>query len=89
MSPTTVGASQRRWAPSDTRNELGPITETEASSGVFELEFTLGHDNSYSQTSGTVIKQGDILTVEYTDPTDASGDSTYLATDSATTFTQF
>ena len=80
----TTNSIKSDGTTAETRNELGPITETEASSGVFELEFTLGHDNSYSQTSGTVIKQGDILTVEYTDPTDASGDSTYLATDSAT-----
>ena len=80
----TTNSIKSDGTTAETRNELGPITETEASSGVFELEFTLGHDNSYSQTAATVIKQGDILTVEYTDPTDASGDSTYLATDSAT-----
>jgi translation initiation factor IF-1 len=80
----TTNSIKSDGTTAENRSELGPITETEASSGVFELEFTLGHDSSYSQTASTVIKQGDILTVEYTDPTDASGDSTYLATDSAT-----
>ena len=80
----TTNSIKSDGTTAENRTELGPITETEASSGVFELEFTLGHDSSYSQTASTVIKQGDILTVEYTDPTDASGDSTYLATDSAT-----
>ena len=65
--------------------EHGPIKETSESSGIFEYEFTLNHTQSYDDaTTAAVIKQGDILTVEYTDPTDASGDSTFLATDSAT-----
>ena len=49
------------------------------------MEFMIGHNKGPS-VDGTqqVINQGDVLTVEYTDPQDATGEDSYLATDSAT-----
>ena len=58
------------------------LTETEASSGVFEYEFTI-NASSVAALGATALRQGDVLTVEYTDPTDASGNS-YLNVDSST-----
>ena len=69
--------------------DLGDILETAPDSGVFELDFVISHDGGPeggecpdTDTGGCVL-QGDILTVEYTDPTDASGDPNTI-TDSAT-----
>ena len=111
--------------------ELGPISEVEPASGIFELDFTIRYTDGplstkcptgtkqYQALNGTTsnfkfnenhrffaltaagdaatgqfavnsttngrhcILQGDILTVEYTDPTDASGNQ-ITVTDSAT-----
>jgi len=95
--------------------ELGPITETSPSSGIFEfdldIEYTDGPASTIcpktatngfdslttpgskgavtsrfdtAATSGNYcLLQGDIITVEYTDPSDASGDVNTV-TDSAT-----
>ena len=57
------------------------LTETEASSGVFEYELQL--NASATGPGSTQLRQGDVITAEYTDPTDASGNS-YLVTDSST-----
>ncbi len=67
---------------------LGAILETAPGSGVFELDFVIGFDDGPKGNdcpSGTIgcVLQGDILTVQYTDPTDASGDPNTI-TDSAT-----
>ena len=56
------------------------LVETTADSGVFETEVTIP---ATFTINSVVLKQGDILTAEYTDPTDASGNS-YLNTDSST-----
>ena len=56
------------------------LTETEASSGVFEYEFTL---NATDKINAVALRQGDVITAEYNDPTDASG-NVYLVTDSST-----
>jgi hypothetical protein len=68
--------------------ELGPITEIAPDAGIFELDMTIKYDDGPStsvcpDTSTGCILQGDILQVEYTDPTDASG-SPNTITDSAT-----
>ncbi|MFM8658417.1 MAG: hypothetical protein ACKOCQ_00540, partial [Candidatus Nitrosotenuis sp.] len=95
--------------------EIGPITETTPSSGIFEfdlpIEYTDGpadtlcpttnswdslttpgsttstetnrFDTAHTSGSSYCILQGDIITVEYTDPADASG-RVNTVTDSAT-----
>ncbi|WP_100183187.1 hypothetical protein [Candidatus Nitrosotenuis aquarius] len=109
-----VGADNTGNGVSSVR-QLGPITETSPSSGIFEFDLdvlytdgpasttcpataTSGFDSLLTPGSkGTVttrfdtaassgnycILQGDIITVEYTDPADASGDQNTV-TDSAT-----
>ena len=49
--------------------EVGPLKEIEPDAGIFEMEFMIGHNKGPS-VDGTqqVINQGDVLTVEYTDP---------------------
>jgi hypothetical protein len=93
--------------------QLGPITETAPSSGIFEFDLEIQYTDGPAstlcpkttsfdslKTPGTkggvterfdkapssgnyCILQGDIITVEYTDPADASGDVNTV-TDSAT-----
>ncbi|NDF48296.1 MAG: hypothetical protein EB158_09040, partial [Nitrosopumilaceae archaeon] len=95
--------------------EIGPITETTPSSGIFEfdlpIEYTDGpastvcptttswdslkspgsttttetnrFDTAHTSGSSYCLLQGDIITVEYTDPADASG-KVNTVTDSAT-----
>jgi hypothetical protein len=66
-----------------TSSELMPtasvsILETAPSSGIFEYDLTLASgvlSSSGTFASGAVINQGDIITVTYTDPQDASGKS--------------
>jgi hypothetical protein len=70
--------------------ELGPISEIAPDAGIFELDMTIKYnDGPYTSacpdpdpTIGCIL-QGDILQVEYNDPTDASG-SENTVTDSAT-----
>jgi len=59
--------------------DLGEISETAPDAGIFELDFVISHDDGPDGD----LQQGDILTVEYNDPTDASG-SPNTVTDSAT-----
>ncbi len=78
-----------------TPRELGALTETSPESGVFEVSFNLYPKDGPSgsdcpsrtiadgTTSRTCILQGDILTVQYNDTTDASGNPRTV-TDSAT-----
>lgn len=110
-----VGADNTGNGVSSVR-QLGPITETSPSSGIFEFDLdvlytdgpastvcpdTTGYDSlttpgttgaasttrfdtaPTTSTGDYCILQGDIITVEYTDPADASGD-TNTVTDSAT-----
>ena len=58
------------------------LKETEASSGVFEYEFTI-NGTSVAALGATALRQGDVITATYTDPTDASGNA-YVNTDSST-----
>ena len=67
------------------------IKETSPTSGIFELDLSLGDTFDCVATDGctfadgetVAIEQGDIVTVEYTDETDASGNENTV-TDSAT-----
>ncbi|MEM3065332.1 MAG: hypothetical protein QW177_08160 [Candidatus Nitrosotenuis sp.] len=108
-----VGADNTGDGVSSVR-QLGPITETAPTSGIFEfdldIEYTDGpasttcpvttswdslkspgtttatetdRFDTASSTGDYCILQGDIITVEYTDPADASGDVNTV-TDSAT-----
>ena len=64
--------------------ESASILETAPDSGAFELDLTIGYDDGPENQNGpNRILQGDILQVEYTDPTDASGEPNTV-TDSAT-----
>ena len=56
-----------------------PITEIAPDAGIFEASITISADNGHD---GKIL-QGDILRVEYEDPTDASGE-VITVTDSAT-----
>ncbi|ABK76804.1 hypothetical protein CENSYa_0159 [Cenarchaeum symbiosum A] len=59
--------------------ELGPINEIAPDAGIFEVDLAI----AWNDGPDDMVLQGDILTVEYTDPTDASGDPNTV-TDSAT-----
>jgi len=68
--------------------ELGPIVEIAPDAGIFELDMIIKYNdgpstNACPDKSTGCILQGDILQVEYNDPTDASG-SENTVTDSAT-----
>lgn len=64
---------------------LGSLIETDPQSGIFELEVEVfqGTNALASLATGGYIKQGDIISVEYTDDNDASGEKNTV-TDSAT-----
>ena len=62
--------------------ELGPISEVAPDAGVFEADIAIEFDDGPELGTDRIL-QGDIITVEYTDPTDASGDPNTV-TDSAT-----
>ena len=66
---------------------FGPLTETSPESGIFEVNLKISHNHGPSSNDcpgqTTCILQGDIITVQYTDPTDASGNERTVA-DSAT-----
>jgi len=110
-----IGTDQANNATYTAIRQIGPITETTPSSGIFEFPMTIEYtdgpasslcpttieydsltkpgtrsadlhsrfDTSALATSKYCILQGDIITVEYTDPTDASG-KVNTVTDSAT-----
>ena len=67
--------------------EYGPITEIAPDAGIFEADITISsidgpNTNECPDSDGCVL-QGDIITVQYNDPTDASGEPNTI-TDSAT-----
>ena len=79
-----------------TANEYGPITEIAPDAGIFEADIEISYKDGptngcpeYNPDNGPnifdkgCVLQGDIVTVEYTDPTDASGEPNTV-TDSAT-----
>ena len=69
-------------------NSSNPISEIAPDAGIFEYDLVIEYDDGPDQGcpsgfSDGCILQGDILQVEYADPTDASGDVNTV-TDSAT-----
>jgi len=51
------------------------ILETAPDSATFEYDLTIGSSQTWTTGTGFTINQGDIITVEYTDPQDASGEA--------------
>jgi len=58
------------------------LKETAPSSGVFEYEFQI-NANTNGALGNTALRQGDVITANYIDKTDAAGNE-YLVTDSST-----
>ena len=93
ISDTTVTLKIERGSDSVTvkatfGDAANPITETSPTSGVFEYDATVGYRSGPSTNcpttfATTCVLQGDILTVEYSDLKDASGQA-QTVTDSAT-----
>ena len=68
--------------------DLDDLKETEPDSGIFEAPATIGpqvtgYNDITEKTETTQIEQGDIITVKYTDESDASGNENSVS-DSAT-----
>ena len=64
--------------------DLGELKETEPDSGIFESTVTVdSHANRDNDNNNNRIEQGDIITVKYTDESDASGNINSVS-DSAT-----
>jgi hypothetical protein len=72
--------SEQKSVVIDSAEEL---IEIDPESGIFELELEIPQTNYGFADNGGIIQQGDIITVTYSDPNDASGD-TNTVTDSAT-----
>ena len=64
--------------------DLGELKETEPDSGIFESTVKVdSHANRDNDNNNNRIEQGDIITVRYTDESDASGNENSVS-DSAT-----
>ena len=63
--------------------ELGELKETEPDSGIFENAVKINSTANRPNTDDNRIEQGDIITVKYTDVSDASGNKNSVS-DSAT-----
>ena len=63
--------------------DLGELKETEPDSGIFESTVTVNSTANRADTVINRIEQGDIITVKYTDESDASGNINSVS-DSAT-----
>jgi len=86
ISDNSVTVKVIRGATSVILAQNFELTETEASSGVFEYTFDINATNNGALgTYGTdaQLRQGDVITASYVDPTDASGNS-YTNVDSST-----
>ena len=83
----TAGGESVIEATNTTAKEYGPITEIAPDAGIFEADITISStDGPYTREcpdSNGCVLQGDIITVQYNDPTDASGEPNTV-TDSAT-----
>lgn len=82
-----AGGANPDDAPEGATN-FGAIEEIAPDAGIFEADITISYDmgpehNRCPTDNNMCILQGDILQVEYTDPTDASGEPNSV-TDSAT-----
>jgi hypothetical protein len=94
INDTTVIVKLERGSNSTIVATVGdstnPMTEVSPDSGVFEYDVTVDYNDGVNNNCPTpftggqgCVLQGDIITVEYTDLTDASGQS-QTVTDSAT-----
>ena len=63
--------------------DLGELKESEPDSGIFESTVTVNSTANRENTNNNRIEQGDIITVKYTDESDASGNINSVS-DSAT-----
>ena len=86
-STQTIGTDRVELTVAGLVVDLGELKETEPDSGIFDASVTIGTEVTGTDSSGdpkTVrIEQGDIITVRYTDESDASGNENSVS-DSAT-----
>ena len=62
------------WKVAGVTIDLGELKETEPDSGIFESTVKVdSHANRDNDNNNNRIEQGDIITVKYTDESDASG----------------
>ena len=86
-STQTIGTDQVELTVAGLIVDLGELKESEPDSGIFEVPIEIGprvtglNDDGESETKP--IEQGDIITVRYTDESDASGNENSVS-DSAT-----
>jgi hypothetical protein len=80
LAAGSVWITGHRGSDSATLESSFALTEISASAGIFEYEFMLETTDTISSTA---LKQGDVITANYNDTTDATGNP-YLATDSST-----
>ena len=84
----TAGGTNVFEATSTTVKEYGPLTETAPDDGIFEVDIPVSYKDGPTNgcpaiySSGCIL-QGDIITVEYKDSTDVSGEPNTV-TDSST-----
>ena len=92
-STQTIGTDRVELIVAGLIVDLDPLKETEPDSGIFDASVTIGTtvtgiiDNTVGtdnvRTDNVRIEQGDIITVKYTDESDASGNENSVS-DSAT-----
>jgi len=82
-SAPTVTPTGSGFAATQVDLSSDELVETDPKSGIFEIEVALNADSRGFGDGDGSIYQGDIITVTYTDPNDASGDENTV-TDSAT-----
>ena len=88
-STQTIGTDRVELIVAGVIVDLDPLKETEPDSGIFDASVTIGTQvkgidaNERDETKTVRIEQGDIITVKYTDESDASGNENSVS-DSAT-----
>ena len=86
-STQTIGTDRVELTVAGVIVNLGELKETEPDSGIFDASITIGIRVTGTDASGASayadIEQGDIITVKYTDESDASGNENSVS-DSAT-----
>ena len=88
-STQTIGTDRVELIVAGVLVDLDPLKETEPDSGIFDASVTIGTHvtgidaNDRDDTKTVRIEQGDIITVRYTDESDASGNENSVS-DSAT-----
>ena len=88
-STQTIGTDRMELTVAGLIVDLGELKETEPDSGIFDASVTIGTHvtgkdaNNPDEDKTVRIEQGDIITVRYTDESDASGNENSVS-DSAT-----